>query len=597
MSNIRLLSPDLINKIAAGEVVERPASIVKELLENALDAKAKNITVKIEQGGISFIEVTDDGVGMDERNAKLAFVQHATSKISSQKDLENIFTLGFRGEALPSIGSIATTTIHTKTSENEPVLATMQDGQIISKAGAGRNTGTTITVKDIFHKIPARKKFLKSENVEYKHILNTFTKIALAYFEVSFRLIHNNKEVYHLLPAKNQEDRIIQIYPNLKGKLILTTFSDKSLALSGYIGHPSVNRRDKAIQFIFVNSRAVNEPVIASAVKTGFGTNLMHNQNPVYFLNITIDPQKVDVNVHPRKSELRFDNSQEIFKTVYNSIRKSLETHLRNELKDRFRESESAENTSNYATPKFSEKQPSFPNQTRENNFNHSLFPSSSDIRKDQGIEFTKTLLNTQIDSKELEETPTKALQIFDTYIVIEKNDNMYVIDQHAAAERITFERIKSRFEKHKTLPSQQLLLPEELALSQEEVVNLLEHKETLTQLGFDFDLKQSKVVLKAVPEITVTKNSQKFFGEILSNLSDDNRETSKEDYGLLSNVIATIACHSSIRAGQRLEDLQIKQLVSDLMECQQPYSCPHGRPIIWVVNKNELEKNFKRKL
>lgn len=591
MSNIRLLSPDLINKIAAGEVVERPASIVKELLENALDAKAKNITVRIEQGGISFIEVTDDGMGMNERNAKLAFVQHATSKISNQKDLEAIFTLGFRGEALPSIGSIATTTIHTKTPDTESVLVTMQDGQIISKIGAGRTAGTTVTVKNIFQKIPARKKFLKSENVEYKHILSTFIKTALAYFDVGFRLIHNNKEVYSLITVKNQDDRILQIYPNLKGKLIPIIFSDKSITISGYIGHPSTNRRDKAIQFVFVNSRAVNDPVIASAVKTGFGTNLMHNQNPVYFLNIKIDPERVDVNVHPRKSELRFDNSQEIFKIVYNSVRKSLENHLREELKHRFRESES----SYHSNPKPSKTQSISPNQTRERSYNHSLFNTPPNVREDRGIEFTKTLLNTQLDSGETGIT-TRALQIFDTYIVVEKNDNMYVIDQHAAAERITFERIKSRFEKHKTLPSQKLLLPEELTVSKEEAVNLLEHKPTLTQLGFDFDLKQSKIVLKAVPDITVTKNPQKFFGEILGNLSDDNSETSKEDYGLLSNVIATIACHSSIRAGQKLEDLQIKQLVNDLLECSQPYSCPHGRPIIWVVNKNELEKNFKRK-
>lgn len=610
MANIRLLSPDLINKIAAGEVVERPASIVKELMENSLDAKAKNITVKVEQGGVNFIEITDDGIGMNEQNAKLAFVQHATSKIYSENDLKKVNTLGFRGEALPSISSIASTTIHTKTASGEPVSVSVEGDRITLKAGSGRNTGTTVTVKNIFQKIPARKKFLKSENVEYKHILAIFTKIALIHFDVSFSLYHNNKQIYDLRAAKTFEERIIMLFPTTESKLIPISFSDKSIQISGFIGHPSINRKDKLFQHIFVNSRAITEPVISQAIKTGFGTNLMHNQNPVYFMIIDIDPERVDVNVHPRKNELRFDNSQEIFKIVYNSVRKSLEKFLQTELKDRFSSSKNTE-----LEPPGINRSPSTPNTEKKNQHDltkisvnknrpisrsDSLYnPRKQSIKSNMGIDFTKNILTqTQELSSFLETeeiTINNALQVFNTYLIVENNNQLYIIDQHAAAERINFEKIKARFEKHKILPAQKLLIPEQIDISKQEQLNLLDHKTQLSTLGFELELKNNKVILKSVPEIITTKNPQKYFGEILASLNEFNKVTHKEEISLLNNMIATIACHSSIRAGQKLDDFQTKTLIRDLLQCDQPYSCPHGRPIIWIITQNELEKNFKR--
>lgn len=623
MADIRLLSPDLINKIAAGEVVERPASIVKELMENSLDASAKNIIVKVEQGGVNFIEVIDDGTGMNEQNAKLAFAQHATSKIHSEADLKRILTLGFRGEALASISSIAATTIHTKTSSGEPVFVSVENDRITAKSGSGRNTGTTITVKNVFQKIPARKKFLKSENVEYKHILAIFTKIALAHHTVSFSLYHNNKLIYSLQKTKTTEERIVEFFPNLKSKLIPISFSDKSINISGYIGHPSVNRKDKSVQYIFVNSRAVVEPVIAQAVKTGFGTNLMHNQNPVYFVMIEIDPERVDVNVHPRKNELRFDNSQEIFKIIYTCVRKALEKHLQTELKDRFQlpptstqnplkqsfsspDSDFSADNSQHDFPDSQQQSakigaiPAMPHTAGKSSYNTRTPAKLGDepLKRNMGLDFTKNILTQTQELTDLlatEAPAMKALQVFNTYLIVENNRRLYIIDQHAAAERISYEKIKARFEKHESLPAQKLLIPEQITISKQEHLDLLEHKKQLTTLGFEFELKTNSIVLKSVPEIITSKNPQSYFDEILASLSEFNKVTGKEEISLLNNMIATIACHSSIRAGQKLDDFQIKTIINDLLQCKQPYSCPHGRPIIWIISQNELEKNFKR--
>jgi len=613
MTNIRLLSPDLINKIAAGEVVERPASIVKELMENALDANAKNITVKVEQGGVNFIEISDDGTGMNEQNAKLAFVQHATSKIHSDDDLKKILTLGFRGEALASISSIAKTTIHTKTSSTEPVFVSIENDHITAKSGSGRNTGTTVTVENIFQKIPARKKFLKSENVEYKHILNVFTKIALPYHAVNFNLYHNNKLIYSLRATKTTEERIVQFFPALKSNLIPISFSDKSINISGYIGHPSINRKDKSLQYIFVNSRAVSETVITQAVKTGFGTNLMHNQNPVYFIMLEIDPERVDVNVHPRKNELRFDNSQEVFKIVYNAVRKSLEKYLQTELKDRFQVPQASQTLQAKIPADTHDKNGNYYEHAKHRDSNSSqksgdlfqgLVPhkpiNHKPLNRNMGLDFTKNILSQTQELTNLvesEETISNALQVFNTYLITEKNDELFVIDQHAAAERITYEKIKARFEKHSSLPAQKLLIPEIISISKQEQLNILENKKVLNDLGFEFDLKTNSLLLKSVPEIITSKNPKNYFNEILSSLDEFNKVTDKEEVSLLNSVISTIACHSSIRAGQKLDDFQIKTIINDLLKCKQPYSCPHGRPIIWIIKKDELEKNFKRKL
>jgi DNA mismatch repair protein MutL len=590
-NTIKLLSPDLINKIAAGEVVERPASIVKELIENSIDAGAQKITLKIENGGINYIEVVDNGSGMNEDDAKLALVQHATSKIHSVDDLKKIFTLGFRGEALASISSVSTLKIHTKTSEGNPTLAFTQGDKIITENGPARNQGTTVKVENVFDQIPARRKFLKSEITEYKNILTTFIKIVLAHHDIEFELFNNSKVVYSLPQSDTFEKRILQIYPNLENKLLPLMFDDKSIKISGFIGHPELNRKDNSLQFIFVNNRGVMDPIIAKAVKSGFGTNLMHNQYPVYFMRINIDEDKIDVNVHPRKNEIRFDNPKELFRVVHNSVRNSLEKHLQQE-------------TIGKITPEWG--------NTLLNSTEHkkTIYPSEkydqkefsrkkSNFNTQTSIDFTRNILsnsNQISEEPELFEIEAEVLQVFNTYLVIQKADSVQFIDQHAADERINFEKIEKRFKEQQTLPSQKLLLPELLNITKMEQLLLLENRNLLFKLGFEFRIQGTKTELTSIPEGVYSNSINKIFSELLASLDDSSDRLNKEENNILKKLIATIACHSSIRAGQKLDTYQSKQLLKQLLKCSQPYSCPHGRPIIWIINKSDLEKNFKRK-
>lgn len=588
---IKLLSPDLINKIAAGEVVERPASIVKELLENSIDAEADKIILKIENGGINYIEVVDNGSGMNEQDAKLALVQHATSKIHSVEDLKKIYTLGFRGEALASISSVSNLKIHTKTSVGTPLLAFADKDKIIIENGPARNQGTTVIVENVFDKIPARRKFLKSDITEYKNVLNTFVKIALPHYKIGFEFYNNSKLVYTLPRVNSLEYRILQLHPKLKGKLIPILFDDKGLKISGFIGHPEENRKDSSMQYNFVNNRCVMDPIITKAVKSGFGTNLMHNQYPIYFINITIEEDKIDVNVHPRKNEIRFENSQEIFRVVHNATRNALEKYLQKETRSSFSgkvgsSNENLEPISNL---------PSLDKDFKINNFKSQKWNDNTQT----SIDFTRNLLDTSgAISKEADlfEAEPNVLQVFNTYLIIQKGDDVQFIDQHAADERINYEKIEKRFKEEGSLPSQKLLIPELLNISKTEQILLLENKDILSQMGFEFKIQGNRTSLISVPEGIYSSGTNEILHEILSSLDESSETIDKEENFVLKKLIATIACHSSIRAGQELNSYHAKHLFKQLIKCSQPYSCPHGRPIIWIINKSEIEKNFKRK-
>lgn len=581
MTKIKLLPPDLINKIAAGEVVERPSSVVKELLENSIDAGATEIKVTIEKGGINLIEVSDNGSGMSEDDAKLAFVQHATSKILTEKDLANITSLGFRGEALASINSVARTNIITKTKEGEGISVSSENDRIIAKPSAGINTGTKVTVLNIFEKIPARRKFLKSESSEYRKIIEVFIKTALINPGISFQLIHNKKESYNLAKASSFHERIIQVFKEYESDLIELFFSDPSIKVEGYISHPSGNRKDKKRQFLFINNRPINNPLIAQAIKSGYGTNLMTQEQPVFFVKITLPTDQLDVNVHPRKDEVRFTNEQLVFKIVFKAVRKALETLLSSEITTKI----------SPAFPQVAGKENYKSLENRTNNF-----PKERKASVGDSIEFTRSLLAPKDNvNEDLYTDELEVLQVFDTYIITEQNHNLLIIDQHAAAERITFEKIYKKFMDEKKLPSQKLLLPEEINLHESEIARLKSLKTRLESFGFEYSLKSNSISILAVPDILNGKDIKRTFMEILEEIDD--KSLAKEEISFLNKVISSIACHTSIRAGVGITTLQAKKIVEDLLKCNQPYSCPHGRPIIWSLTNNELEKQFKRKL
>ncbi len=595
-NKIRLLSPDIINKIAAGEVVERPASIVKELLENAIDANATEIILSLEKGGIDSISVSDNGLGMNAADTKLALTQHATSKITTEADLYNINTLGFRGEALASIASVSEILIHTYDNINPPVLAKADAKGIETKLGQGRSQGTTVTVSKIFLHIPVRRKFLKSETTEYKYILDTFNQIVLANNKIGFKLIKNNKQIAYYPRTQDFAERITQVFPLKTNELIPIFYDGPLIKVDGFITHPQNGGKYNNQQYIFINTRFIKNALINKAVKEGYGTTLMREEQPSYFLTLNISPDIVDVNVHPRKLEVRFSEPGMIFSIV----RKSIETALRNDLKNKFQQNFS-NNSKNNQRKHISSIQESIDFSKELLTSINSIKPIKSfDIlRNEPKVQISSPISDGQLASITINNENNKFLQIFNTYIVIAKDDKVLFIDQHAAHERINFERITIQFESSKSLSKQALLIPETIKLTTSELITIKENLQLFESIGFKLeDFKKTSLNISEIPTIINSSNIKPLFLEILADI--ENSEAA--DYSarwreIKDKLIGTLACHSSIKAGEIMHKSNIERLISDLFTCKIPYSCPHGRPIIFEMSKFQLEKNFKRKV
>ncbi|MCA9382303.1 DNA mismatch repair endonuclease MutL [Candidatus Dojkabacteria bacterium] len=581
MSTIIKLPKDIINQIAAGEVVERPASIIKELVENSIDANATGIEINLtsDEEGID-LEVIDDGKGMTEEELKLAFESHTTSKIGSIKDLENIHTLGFRGEALASIASVSKVEISTKTKDSATGYKLNIDGgkfsNIVKVTG---NNGTSIKIKDIFYNVPARKKFLKSYRTEVSHIYQILTQIALANPSIGFRITNNGKEVYNLYKNESLETRIKAI-SNINTEELITVHNESNIKISGFIVHPKQMTDRRKDQFVFVNKRPIQDRTVSKAIYEGYRGYIMQGKHPSFFIFIEIKPGEVDVNVHPRKSEVRFLNNNEVFTSVKNSITTSLAKYM---------QEKQVENL-NIDNRSYKFREPS-------SNQNHRYGSFQKSISNQQVITFQKAPVsfNPRIKDKidlDVTETIDNIFQIFNTYIVIEKSDEIMFIDQHAAAERITFEAIKSK-RKNEIVS---YLISQSIELKPEEKIVIIDNAEVLDNLGFQVeDSGGNSLLIKTVPEDIKNSNLEKLFSEIANEFMVQNRDIKKVK-DINEHIIATLSCHTSIRAGMKLDMFRINKLIEDLMKCDNPYSCPHGRPIIWNLSKYELEKNFKRK-
>ena len=594
-NKIHLLPDDLINKIAAGEVVERPSSIVKELLENSIDSGATNIKLSLEKSGLESITVSDNGIGMNKLEVEKAFLQHTTSKINSIDDLFNISTLGFRGEALASISSIASVKVHSNNGIDKPVLYTIQDKDSFSTIGQGKNIGTTITVKNIFQNIPVRRKFLKSENTEYKYISDVFLEIALSRPNIGFSLIKNGKEIYQLRPQASLLERVVNIFKILtKDKLITLSFDNISMQIHGLIGHPDLAKSINTYQYIFINSRFVKNPLIYKAVKEGYSTSIMKCLEPVYFLFFSLQNSEIDVNVHPRKLEVRFINPGQIYNNTKNIVSKTLELFSQKAFRDNFNDNQNYKNL-NVTNGVGGRLSPSWKSPETSN-----IKPVSKSRTK-SSLSFTKNILEDVLDIgqgtliKELSKKFQNALQIFDTYIVFEKEGKLLLLDQHAAHERINFEKFMNIIENDKSLVSQNLLFPIDILISANTKEKLFENKEFVKKLGFDFSIIGNSLLISQIPNILPLENIEIIFKELLTELETTEGQDSKKWNETKNKIIATIACHSSIRAGQKLDEYTIKGIISDLNNCKLPYSCPHGRPFYWEISQKDIEKEFKR--
>lgn len=617
MNRIRILPEIVVNQIAAGEIVERPASVIKELIENSIDAGARTIKVEIESGGRKLMRVLDDGCGMSRNDAILAFERHATSKIKTLADLTSIKTLGFRGEALSSIASVSRVELVTKSEENlTATKVVIEGGKIVDVKDTARPEGTTVTVKDLFFNTPARRKFMRSEATENYHITAVFQQYALAYPELSFSLANNGREIFNLPAAKSLIERIFQIFgSSLTESLLLVSEENESLAkVSGYISAPHERRSTRQDQYFFVNRRFVRDKVIASAVSEAFRSILPENTHPVAFLFLEMLPEEVDVNVHPAKIEVRFRRKEAVKQTVVDAIAKALKTPSHSEKKARIislkpykdKPTASPEEIQNLMvfSPESSKSFEEFHSEPQRKEIPDHQIERKESFFKPSSVKspiletlqvlpsasrFLKTI-EAEINLSKI--TPiTPIYQIKASYIVAVDEKGLLLIDQHVAHERILFEKFR---EKDRKIQTQNLLVPETIDLtpSESQILQLIEKE--LENMGFVImPLSGRTIVIKGIPNEIPPSELRNIISDILRMTEDDLKNPRAK---LRDQIAAKLACKAAIKVNTPLSQEKMQWLVDMLFQTSSPYTCPHGRPIVLRLSVGDIEKGFHRK-
>lgn len=602
---INILDKNIADKIAAGEVIERPVSIVKELVENSIDANASQITIEIKNGGKSFIRITDNGDGIPQDEVSLAFYRHATGKISSLDDLNNIHTLGFRGEALTSIAAISRLTILTKT--NDEILGTkliLHAAKEIYHDSIGINKGTSIIVQDIFYNTPARRKFMKSDGAEAAAIIDFLEKIALYYSNIKFRLINNGKDIFNTAGDSNLKNTIENIYPFKEYKdMIKVDFHDylSNISINGYISDPMSTKKTRKSQITFVNGRIVSSKIIDKGIDNGYGDRVFKGF-PVTILFINISPDLIDINIHPSKKEIKFINENDIInilaKAIYSSIKaeKSIPKISIYDKKDNERKEvktlDYQLDIKNYLKEK---RNASLREEGRKD-----LEESKEDINYnniDNIIQIKKDLNNSfnSLDFNDLK----IAGYIFKTYIITNLGDNLYIIDQHAAHERINYERLVEAYNK-KTQSPQSILTPFSIEVSSSIYEREDIWSKILKKLGFDFDdFGDRTFIFRGIPKYMNIEEARLFVQTFIDELDEEFLNRYENLNFLNSKVIDKLimkSCKKSVKGGDKLSIMEMQELIDDMSKCDNPFSCPHGRPTMIKINKNDVEKIFKRK-
>ncbi|MBL4934864.1 DNA mismatch repair endonuclease MutL [Clostridium sp. YIM B02515] len=607
MKRINVLDVNTSNKIAAGEVVERPFSVVKELIENSLDANSKNITVEIQEGGQKSIRIIDDGEGIHPEDIEKAFLPHATSKINEIDDIYKINTFGFRGEALASVAAVSNVILKSRTSEFEyGKEISISGGRINYFKDTGSNIGTTIEVNDLFYNVPARLKFMKSSQREAALINDIIQRLALVNSKVSFKALSNNNKVLFTAPSNNVSDTIRAIYgKNISDNITEIERHTDIASVYGYIGNSEISRGSRNNQSLFVNKRYVKNRLITTAVESAFKSFLTINKYPFFIIFLEIFPELIDINVHPTKSEIKFKDERFIFKLVFDTVHET----LRKSLKDSF-------DIQNNDFESFD-----FGKEAREKTIVQVPIDLKSNSYKYENIEETATTYNSNIYGdmplnnkhynilsennlpviKEQEELSMKEAkfaelsvigQFNDTYILAQSGQELYIIDQHAAHEKIMFEKFIKKV-KESQVVAQLLSLPVVLEMSSEDFMIYSENKEIFMRTGFNIEIfGENTISIREVPIILGNIEVKNLFLNIIDNLkSMGSGETVEVKY----DRIATAACKSAVKANNRLSMLEMNSLINELRFIDNPFTCPHGRPTIIKITLNELEKRFKR--
>ncbi|MCD7995860.1 MAG: DNA mismatch repair endonuclease MutL [Clostridiales bacterium] len=659
MPNITLLDQNTINKIAAGEVIERPASVVKELLENAIDARATAVTVEIKEGGTTFIRVTDNGCGIPREEVPLAFLRHSTSKIKSVEDLFTISSLGFRGEALASIAAVCQVELITKTSEALTGSRYQIEGGMerpLEEIGAPE--GTTFIARNLFYNTPARRKFLKTPMTEGSHVAELVEKIALSHPEISIRFIQNNQNKLHTSGNHNLKDIIYTVFGReIAANLLAVEAKKQDISISGFIGKPVIARGNRNYENYFINGRYIRSSIISKAIEEAYKPFMMQHKYPFTMLHFTIEPELLDVNVHPTKMELRFRDGEMVYRMVYDAVSGALahkelipEVELNKDRADQeakearkrepspepfeLRRLEAMSRQQAACAPGSKRLKPAEPSLMKDPDFlaenwlkKPAAPPETNPLRgpsqepvpssREEAAAVTKPAApegetitpehdNTAgagkpeqldlFDGKLLEPKSRQMHkligQVFDTYWLVEFNEQLYIIDQHAAHEKVLYEKTMATL-KNREYSSQMLDPPIILTLNMNEEVLLKEHMKYFSDMGFEIEpFGGREYAVRGVPANLLSIAKKDLLIEMIDGLSDD---VSTHNPDIIYDRVATMSCKAAVKGGNRLSAAEANELIDQLLNLENPYACPHGRPTIISMSKYELEKKFKR--
>lgn len=695
MGKIVLLDDSTINKIAAGEVIERPASVVKEIVENSIDAGATNITVEIKNGGISYIRVTDNGKGIMQDDMEIAFERHATSKIRSADDLDDVKSMGFRGEALASIAEIAKVELISKTAQSDNGYRVLiEGGKVLESSEYGCPNGTTITIENLFFNTPVRYKFLKKDFTESGYIEDVVTRIALVHPEIAIRLVNTGKTIVQTSGNGDLKSVIYNIYgKDIAENLINIDYTYEGMRVSGVIGKPVISRSNRTNQLFFVNKRYVKDKTLSGAAEQGFKGFITIGKHGFLILNIDMDPHLVDVNVHPAKLEVRFQEDNKVFKAVYHAIKDGLSnvdlvantssiegidhpeknnnekpqtfnflnnTSFRDAIKPIERTSEIKSQVANSVDEKFEDvmsrinkiqnminitnkvepkteiteaqipeekivENKTHETQNSEINLENTKSENTEKIDETKFMDMYEKMFGTAVKKSEVSEKAadevkefqpiTKSDNIsvfednaeyklqpeykyigiaFNTYIIIEIKQDLYIIDQHAAHERIMYEKIKKNYYNEADKDSQLMLLPDIITLTNKEMGIYKDNREMFRKAGFMVDeFGENTIKLSGVPTILLDLETKELFLEALDEINTVARTARKE---IEEKFIATVACKAAVKAHMVLERQEVEALLNELLVLPNPFTCPHGRPTAIRMTKNDIEKKFSRR-
>ena len=623
MSRINLLSQRLANQIAAGEVVERPASVVKELMENSLDAGASRLEIEVEQGGMKQIKIKDDGLGIHKQDLKLALSRHATSKITNLEDLENIASLGFRGEALASISSVSRLTMTSKADDDVAagsddnsgwkVVAEGQEMDVILSPAA-HSRGTTLEVRDLFFNTPARKKFLKTEKTEFSRIDEILKRIALSRFDVQFSLTHNQRAIRKLLPAKSDQEKQRRVAlvcgPAFAESSVFVEMEGQDLRLWGWVSLPTFSRSQADLQYFYVNGRIIRDKLVTHAVKQAYRDVLFHGRHPAYVLYLELAPSTVDVNVHPTKHEVRFRDSRLVHDFLFSSLHKALAElrpadRLADNVQNNGKESDpfadmrsgnaagnfAASPDSNFAVGNFSDQNSLSLAEPASNNYSYRPNSGQSAVGAIQSQ--LENFAKLTADDAEVPPLGYAIAQLHGIYILAQNKEGLITVDMHAAHERITYERMKAACQ-NEELKMQSLLVPLSIAVSQSEADCAEAEQEALLSIGIELERAAAEsIVVRQVPSILRNADIEQLVRDVLSDVleygSSDRIQAHQDE------LLSTMACHGSVRANRHLTIPEMNALLRDMEATERSGQCNHGRPTWVYQGLDELDKLFLR--